>query len=350
VTLIMKPIIFPRDEKAHDKIIEWWYWNGHLKGEDGNHYAFMDCLFQADSSKVKLPFLKAPFRQTYFSHSVLSDLKNQQAYPVIDYVSLISRDSFKGELLSVDYIGANILEGFTVSSIEETMPFKYRLRADNFDLILTSTKKPLLEGGRGFLDLGDRSTYYYSLTNLATEGFIKVKNKKIKVKGKSWMDHQWADAPYAKDTWNWFSIQLDNNIELVCFEYVGEDRTTAYAGISYQNGRTEHFKDIRFTPIGDIWKSSKTRASYPLSWRIEIPERKIDLTVKPLIKNQEMIFGTLNYWEGPLSVGGKFGSKKVTGQGFLELVGRPSQYKAMKFFQETFKTAIKDIKKIAWKR
>jgi hypothetical protein len=33
----------------------------------------------------------------------------------------------------------------------------------------------------------------------------------------------------------------------------------------------------------------------------------------------------------------------------LELVGRPSQYHAIKFFEETLKSAIKDIKKIKWR-
>jgi predicted secreted hydrolase len=341
----MKPIIFPRDEQAHDKIIEWWYWNGHLTGEDGNQYAFMDCLFQAKPNKLKLPFFKMPFNKEYFSHSIISDLKKQKAYQTVDYLSLISAESFKRPLLSVEYINFDVFEGYTVSSMKEIEPFKYRLRAKNLDLTLTAVKKPLLENGTGYLDFGSRSTYYYSLTNLKTEGVIRINNKEIKIKGKSWMDHQWADAAYAKDEWNWFSIQLENNIELVCFELQGDKNKITYAGISYANGECEHFNEAIFTPTGKKWNSTKTKASYPLAWQIEIPEKNIKLQVEPLIKNQELIFGTLNYWEGPLAVSGNFAGQKVKGQGFLELVGRPSKYKAYNFLKENLGKTARNLEK-----
>ncbi|MHA1895810.1 MAG: lipocalin-like domain-containing protein, partial [Promethearchaeota archaeon] len=37
----MKKIEFPKDELAHNSIIEWWYFNGHLTDKQGNRYAFM---------------------------------------------------------------------------------------------------------------------------------------------------------------------------------------------------------------------------------------------------------------------------------------------------------------------
>jgi predicted secreted hydrolase len=341
----MKPIKFPRDEQAHDKIIEWWYWNGHLEGEDGNRYAFMDCLFQAKPKELKLPFFKVPLSKAYFSHSIVSDIKKQKFYPTIDYVSLLSGDSFKKPLLFINYIDTDFLDGYTVSTMVEITPLKYRLRAKNFDLILTATKKPFLENGNGYLSLGGRSTYYYSLTNLETSGVIRINGREIKVKGKSWMDHQWADAPYAKDEWNWFSIQLEDNTEIVCFELLKLNKKAVFAGISYPNGKSEHFREVNFLPQGKEWVSPKTKARYPLAWLIEIPEKKIKLKVEPLIKNQEMIFGTLNYWEGPLAVQGSFSGRKVTGQGFLELVGRPSQYKAYDFFKEGLEKTIKNLQK-----
>ncbi|MDD5528133.1 MAG: lipocalin family protein [Patescibacteria group bacterium] len=338
-------IKFPQDEQAHDKIIEWWYWNGNLQDKAGNRYAFMDCLFQVKPMKVNLPFIKIPLEKAYFSHSILSDVKKQKAYPAIDYVSFLSRDSFRRPLLFIDYIDANFLDGYTVSSMAEIAPFKYRLIAKNFDLLLTAVKKPLLEGGSGYLNLGKRRTYYYSLTNLKTEGVIKIKGKEIKVTGKSWTDHQWADAPYAKDKWNWFSLQLDDNTEMVCFELDIKGEKKTLADISYPNGKTEHLTGVIFTPIGKEWASAKTKAKYPLNWQIEIPAKKIKLQVAPLVKNQELIFGTLNYWEGPLAVSGKFGNKPASGYGFLELVGRPSQYGAYDFMKDNLRQTIKNFGK-----
>lgn len=62
-----------------------------------------------------------------------------------------------------------------------------------------------------------------------------------------------------------------------------------------------------------------------MSWKIIIPERDIDLILSARINNQELLFGSINYWEGPLKVNGLFGNKKVVGVGFMELVGYPSQ-------------------------
>jgi len=205
---------------------------------------------------------------------------------------------------------------------------------------LTSVKKPLLEGGNGYVNLDSKKTYYYSLTNLKTKGEIRIKNKLIKVKGKSWMDHQWANVSYSKDKWTWFSIQLDNEIEMVCFEYDDGKTKTYLASISYSNGKQEHIHEVKFTPLKIKWTSPKTKTEYPLSWRIEIPQKNIDLKVTPLIKNQEMIFGTINYWEGPLTVRGLFNNQTVRGLGFLELVGCPAKYGNLKFARDETKKII----------
>lgn len=341
----IKPIKFPEDGLPHDNIIEWWYFNGHLKDKKGNRYAFMDCLFKADVKKVKIHFLKKhPFKIIYFSHSILSDIKTKRFYPKIDYVSLISKDSFSKPLLFVNYIDPILIKGYVNKIIEETNKFNYHIKTENFDLNLTSIKTPLLEGGKGYVDLKTKGSYYYSLTNLKTEGTIKINGKDIKVKGKSWMDHQWANTIYSvKDKWTWFSIQLDNNIEIVCFEFDDGKNKTYLVTISYENNRQVSTNDVRLTKTGIVWKSSFTKAKYPLSWKIEIPSKNISLDVKPLLKKQEVIFGTINYWEGPLKVNGTINKKKVKGIGFLELVGYPMGISNLKFYQKEAKRTMIEV-------
>ncbi len=339
-----KKIKFPKDELAHDNIIEWWYFNGHLKDKKGNKYSFMDCLFKADIKKVKIPFLrKIPFKTHYFSHSILFDIKKKKSYPKIDYVSLVSKDSFSKPLLFVNYMNPIIVHGYFNSVIEQTTKSKYHIKTENFDLNLTSIKNPLLENGTGYVNLKTKGTFYYSLTNLKTEGTIKINGKEIKVKGKSWMDHQWADVSYSKDKWTWFSIQLDNNTEIVCFEYNDGKNKTYLATISYSNNRQVSTNNIKLTPINTIWQSNITKAKYPLSWKIEIPSKNIELEVKSLIKKQEMIFGTINYWEGPLTVKGIMNKKKVKGVGFLELVGYPMGISRLKFYKKETEKIITEI-------
>lgn len=323
----IKPVKFPEDELAHNKIIEWWYFNGNLRDGEGNKYAFMNCLFKADVKKVKIPFLsRAPFKNIYFFHSILSDIKKQKFYPVVDYVSVVSKDSFKKPLLFINHTNPIIVKGYLNRILEETKKFTYHLRDEKIDLEMVSAKKPLLEGGNGQINVCGKKSYYYSLTNLKTKGEIKIGNKTVKVTGKSWMDHQWANVSYSKDKWSWFSLQFDNDIEIMACEY-DDGRSKDYlAGIMDSNGKRENLKGLKLTPGHNVWESKKTKAKYPLVWKIEIPDRKINLKVSALVKNQEIIFGSINYWEGPLAVSGLFKGKKVKGMGFMELVGYNSDY------------------------
>jgi len=319
-----KPIKFPRDEQAHNNIIEWWYFNGHLLGDNGKKYAFMDCLFKADSKSSKIPILKSlPIKDVYFSHSVLSDIGSQKSYKKIDPLCLISSDSFKKDLLFVNYAPPVLMGEYFNSEMIESEPFKYEIKTENFNLQLVSKKAPLLEGGGGFIKILDKKTYYYSLTSLDTKGEIKIGNEIIKVKGKSWFDHQWADASYSKDKWAWFSLQLENNTEIVCVQYGDEQVHTRLASMMFSEGKTFHTDKVDIINLKDFWVSPDTKTKYPLSWQIKIPELDADFIVEPLIKDQEMIFGFINYWEGPLKISGTFKGKKISGQGFLELLGCP---------------------------
>lgn len=339
------PITFPRDGGPHKAIVEWWYYNGFLTSKEGRRFAYMMCLFKVDNKKVGIPVLsRIPIKTVYFAHSLLTDIDNQKFEENIEYFSVISRDSFKRPLMFVNFLNPlGIKDGYLSSVIKENKMFDFHLKRDAFDLRLTNTKQPLLEGGNGFLKLHDRTTYYYSLTNLKTEGLVFVDNKIIEVAGKSWMDHQWADVSFANDKWTWFSLQLDNNIEIVCFEH-GVDNKSYLASISYPDGHAEHTENVIIKPVGDSWYSKKTKAEYFLEYKIEIPEKKMEFSVRPPVKNQEMIFGSINYWEGPLEVAGHIEGTAVRGQGFMELVGRPAQYSNLRLAADDAWKKIKKIK------
>lgn len=334
----MKALNFPQDELVHKYIIEWWYHNGHLWDEAGNHYAYMHCLFRADNKKVGIPLIGAiPLKEIYFSHSIISDISKKKSYPVVNYLSVMSTDSFTKPLLFVNYFNYNnplIFKNYFNCSIEEKELFNYQIKTEDLSLNLQAVKEPLLVGGDGYVNVHSKKSYYYSITNLKTEGTIKINNKEIKVKGKSWIDRQWANVKYTKDKWTWFSIQLNNNLEMVCYEYDDGQVKSYMASLSYPDGSVRHTDKIIFTPMGSSWQSRKTKASYPINWRIDVPELKIKLEVRPLIKDQEVVFGLINYWEGPLAVSGEIGGVKVSGYGFSELLGRPAKIGNLKFLHK----------------
>jgi predicted secreted hydrolase len=327
------PLKFPRDEKVHNHIIEWWYFNGRLKSRDGQEYAFMNCLFRADTRRVQIPVLtKLPIKNLYFYHAQLSDIRRQKFSSIIEPVTMVSADSFSHPLLFINHTTPLVMANYTNRVLEETQLFTYHLKDETVDLELVATKKPLLEGGRGYLNLKTSSTYYYSLTNLKTIGRIKIDGEWREVSGRSWMDHQWADTPYSQNKWNWFSLQFNNQTEIVCFTYENQGQTTCLADIIDARGRQTTCRDVQITPLGATWTSQKTKAVYPLAWRIQIPSQKIDLRTQSLIRQQEMIFGAINYWEGPINVAGRLHGRPAQGVGFMELAGYPSKYsRAFKF-------------------
>ena len=109
-------------------------------------------------------------------------------------------------------------------------------------------------------------------------------------------------------------------------------------------------QEVEFIPLGAEWTSPKTKAVYPLSWRIRVPRKNIDLKVAPFIENQEMVFGSINYWEGPLRVSGLFAGKKVKGAGFMELVGYPSKWSNLRFAKSELSNTMSQIFSYAKKK
>ena len=76
-------------------------------------------------------------------------------------------------------------------------------------------------------------------------------------------------------------------------------------------------------PTG-FWKSPATGAIYPSGWNVKVPKFDLDLTVSPVMNEQELdTRGTtmIVYWEGACEVKGKAGGADVLGRAYVELVG-----------------------------
>ena len=78
--------------------------------------------------------------------------------------------------------------------------------------------------------------------------------------------------------------------------------------------------DFQMTPE-TFWKSEKTKANYPIGWRIALPKEQLAFTLRPLIPNQELALDPLIYWEGAFALEGTRGGKPIHGRGYLELTG-----------------------------
>jgi len=330
-----KPLVFPRDESCHNAVIEWWYFNGHLRTDSGREFVFMHCLFKADPRKVALPFIeKMPVRDFYFAHSLISDIDKKTFKPSVSLYPELDRDSFKKERL---FIKAG--EDFV---FENTKDKEYHFKNADLDLVLVSKKDPLLIDGKGWIDLGIKDTYYFSFSDLEAKGKIKTENGTEPVSGKVWMDRQWSNGGYhPEDKWTWFSIQLENGMDVLCFEY-GDKQKTRSATVYLPDGRQIATPNISFKPLGKTWKSSETKAVYELEWLIELPELNLKIKTIPKNTDQEIIFGNINYWEGGLSVEAQLDGKEIKGIGFLEMVGVPMHRSLAKIYLEKGRALVND--------
>jgi predicted secreted hydrolase len=76
--------------------------------------------------------------------------------------------------------------------------------------------------------------------------------------------------------------------------------------------------DIEITVL-DTWDSPEGGA-YPSQWRLHSPRLGLDVTVTPVMADQEL-FTTVRYWEGAVDVVGSRNGKSVSGRGYVELTG-----------------------------
>jgi predicted secreted hydrolase len=142
-------------------------------------------------------------------------------------------------------------------------------------------------------------------------------------------------------------MQLDDGMDIMCVEYDTGKEKTYIADMINSKNKGSHFDSFDLKSGKTHWRSENTKAEYPLEWSIEIPEAEVKLQIKAIIKDQEMIFGSINYWEGPINIVGTSKGKKVKGIGFMELVGFPSDYNRLVFTGKEFSKKItSQIKKL----
>jgi predicted secreted hydrolase len=219
-------------------------------------------------------------------------------------------------------------------SCERTGDHSFRLRAADtgvaLDLLLESPRAPVIHGENGISQKAEgsgRASHYYSLTRMETKGSIEIDGRKHMLTGKTWFDHEWATNQLAANQtgWDWFSLQLDDGSDLMLFQIRtkegGRDPYSSGTLVS-QKGESRKIclSDFDLAPI-DWWTSPHTKARYPVAWKISIPSRKLDLTVRARFQDQELASQPFSYWEGAVSAEGTCHGHPVKGKGYLEMTG-----------------------------
>lgn len=374
---------FPRDHASHDEFkTEWWYFTGHLESADGRKFGYELTFFRigADANDLsiagvqpsgsKVPSIinsKWMIDNFYSAHFALTDIQNKKFY----FFEKLNR---KGLGLADARTDSCFVfnERWSLSMLGDSFVIKADDKDLSLNLLLKSKKPPVIHGKDGVSQKATgsgRASHYYSMTRLLTDGVLIDHGKALKVKGSSWMDHEFGSNQLGADQvgWDWFSIQLNDGRELMLYllrKSDGSIDSNSAGTLIGRDGQTTHLKSNEFTvsPVGH-WKSPQSGGNYPMGWRIgvtvprsgiqngvTVPRAGIQngvtspttgtptpavagelltLTLNPLLNDQELRTTRstgVTYWEGAVDVKGNSqlaGGKKIdlSGQGYVEMTG-----------------------------
>jgi predicted secreted hydrolase len=299
-------IALPADEGPHaNQASEWWYYTGHLVNDRGERYGFQVTFFQLPGFNYA-QFAVTDAKGATFRHQTTTPTASPAPMTAGRFDLHAGADWSATGTGGDDHIHAAMDDGTAI------------------DLGLRSTKAAALDyhGGLGQFPNGEARVY--SRTRMKGGGTLTVGGNEMRVDGDVWFDHQWG--AFSLDLgWVWMGLELDGDEELMAVQ-LRDAHTQDILGstgnsVVQQCTATElPPNDPRIVPTGS-WTSPHTQKTYPSGWQVTVPSRGLDLTLAPVLADQELYNGPVPYWEGEVTIGGTRNGRRVSGRGYVELVG-----------------------------
>lgn len=323
-------ITLPADHASHpDYQNEWWYYTGHLRSKDGRRFGFQLTWFRVGLSKEQQEGSKFKANTFYFAHFTVTD-KDKGVFLHAEKTSRGGEydDAGADSRVLRTWIGDWRLEGlgtmFYMSGRTDTMALS---------LIATPKKPAVLQGENGYSRKGDdpnNASMYYSMTRLGVAGVLIVDGAPLEVEGEAWMDHEFGTSQLGAQQigWDWFSLQLANNEELMLYGLRRPDGSydpnTSGTYVKADGTRIPLSTSDYTIEVLERWKSPKSGATYPAKWMVRVPKLGLEATVTPYLADQELQTensSRVTYWEGAVKVDAQMQGQPVAGEGYVELTG-----------------------------
>jgi predicted secreted hydrolase len=327
---------FPADHAAHPEFrTEWWYYTGHLSTEKGRNFGFQLTFFR---HALRPPSTQSQSRWAlktlYFIHFAITDEKKD----TYRFQEKVSRGALN--MAGADPERYHVwVQDWEVRLQGKRHILKAGKEDMGIDLTLVPAKRAVIHGNNGVSQkaVGEGyASHYYSLTRMQTTGVLHWQGHSYKVTGQAWMDHEFGSNQLRdyQVGWDWFSVQLDNQTELMLYlirHRDGQVDPTSSGTLIHPDGSSEHLLSSTFQveTLGS-WRSKKSGTTYPSGWRLTVPGKKLELKLVPTVKDQELTTrkSTLvNYWEGSVQVTGKHKGEPVQGKGYVELTGYDAEFR-----------------------
>ena len=318
---------FPRDHGSHDEYrTEWWYYTGHLRTESGRRYGFELTFFRVGVVTPEMAkTTRWDLQNISLAHFAITDIDRREFryYEKLNRSSPFTAGAATGRLHVLN-------EGWrAVTQPDGSWRIIARDSKDSIDLTLRSLKPPAIHGENGVSVKAEGigyASHYYSMTRLAAQGVIRGE----RCDGLAWMDHEFGSSALREHQqgWDWFSVQLDNESELMLYQIRKRDGTpdsTSSGSVITASGDVIHLRRGQMIVRAESqWRSPRSGATYPMGWNIEVPSLRIRLKLTPALEDQELVTRSstqVTYWEGAVSVTGSFGNVSVSGHGYVEMTG-----------------------------
>jgi predicted secreted hydrolase len=326
-------LTFPADHAAHPAYqTEWWYYTGHLRATNGKTYGYQLTFFRRrlDSGGPTLNPSKWFADNIYMAHMAITDEQGRR------FVFGEKRNRAALGLAGASKTRYHVWnEDWLVERLGSIQHLEGEIPGFKLNLVLTPLKPPVLHGAKqdGLSQKGEgrgHASYYYSYTRLKTEGVLHTDEGVFDVEGISWMDHEFGSAQLKDDQvgWDWFSVQLANNYELMLYHIRHEDGSIdpySSGTLVRPDGRSLHLRREDFQiEAHESWQSPKSGAVYPQRWTIRVPKEDLTLHLEPVLAEQELITDNstrVTYWEGSVRVHGRMQGRTTEGVGYVEMTG-----------------------------
>ncbi|MDQ6795271.1 MAG: hypothetical protein M3067_10730 [Chloroflexota bacterium] len=347
------PIVLPADDAPHRRLTEWWYYTGHLRDEAGGTWGFEFVVFRAE---------RGGFPLSWASHLALTDesggrfmyAQRSEVGGAVDQSSgsgvfnfAIGRANPSGagpsdatawrmgrangaDLLQAtaqaDEAAGTAATGAGASGAGATEPGSAGF---GLDLLLRAQTKPVLHDRVGWIDFGAAGgSYYYSRTRLSVQGAVIVGQRRLKVDGTAWFDHQWGDfIAVGGGGWDWFAINLADGTDITLSLVRDGDGgyPLVYGTLVQPDGTVRHLdRDAFRVTVSARWHSPTTGADYPAGWQVTLSSDGLRVDLKPTVPDQELdtrpTTGVV-YWEGSQQVTASRNGRPIGGQAYVELTG-----------------------------
>lgn len=318
-----RPLAFPADHGAHPRAAaEAWDFAGWVRDAEGRDYAFRQ-------SFARLGLRPDPPRRP-------SAWAASAVYRGLFALADGSRDGFRSaERFERAALGLSGFDGaagrlwlgnWTLRILPgETGGFSLRAEAGGnaVDLRLGSLKPAVMPEGLS----GGGNLRAYLQSRLEVSGTLEAEGRPRAVTGSAWLVHTWGRLlpPGGQVALDRYQIQLDDGRELLILRLRRRDGSAEPVdrGILIgADGRTGTLqsRDVQLEPAG-WWTSPSSRVRYPVRWTLRLSSLDTELSLSPLVENQE-VAGTLRAWSGAVRVAGTgAGNRPVSGVGFVDVSG-----------------------------